>query len=227
MNEQLCSNKIRTRQQILTLLKGEGALDSAQLAAQLGVSAMAVRQHLYDLQTQGMVTYQEQAAGVGRPAKQWQLTRAADVFFPTGYAELSVTLLQAMGEAFGELGLDKLLAIRMRQQVAAYQAHVNPTAPLAEKLETLAQLRTAEGYMAAVVTTPEGTLLLVENHCPICDAAQRCMQLCQRELETFQAVLGTDVTVERVEHILGGSRRCAYRIAPNNATHMPKTLVSS
>lgn len=214
MNETFPPDKTRTRQQILNLLKVEGALDSAQLAAHLGVSAMAVRQHLYDLHAQGIVTYQEQAVGVGRPAKRWQLTRAAASFFPTGYAELTINLLQAMREAFGEAGLDKLLTIRMQQQVAAYTACVQQDDSPAQKLATLAALRTEEGYMASVMTTPEGTLLLVENHCPICDAAKRCLQLCHRELETFQAVLGEDVTVERVEHILAGARRCAYRVVP-------------
>jgi len=224
MNEALPPDKTRTRQQILNLLKLEGALDSAQLAAHLGVSAMAVRQHLYDLQAQGIVTYQAQAAGVGRPAKQWQLTGAADSFFPTGYAELTVNLLQAMREAFGEAGLDKLLAIRMQQQVAAYGARVQHADALAQKLSILAELRTEEGYMANVISTPEGALLLVENHCPICDAAKRCLQLCNRELESFQAVLGADVTVERVEHILAGSRRCAYRVVPTAQARKPPSI---
>lgn len=214
MNEQSGNDKIRTRQQILNLLKQQGMLDSAQLAAQLDVSAMAVRQHLYELQAQGMVTYVEQASGVGRPAKQWQLTSAADSFFPSGYADLTVNLLHALREAFGDEGLDKLLAIRMQQQVAAYQARLNTADPLAQKLAMLAQQRNEEGYMAAVLTTPVGELLLVENHCPICDAAKACMQLCNRELETFQTVLGDAVTVERVEHILAGARRCAYRVTP-------------
>ncbi|MCX6049715.1 MAG: transcriptional regulator [Chloroflexi bacterium] len=214
MNQQPGSDKIRTRQQILNLLKQQGAFDSTQLAAQLGVSAMAVRQHLYELQAQGMVTYQEQVGGVGRPAKQWQLTSAADSFFPTGYAELTVNLLHALREAFGDEGLDKLLAIRMQQQIGVYQARLNAADPLAQRLEMLAQQRSEEGYMATVITTPAGELLLVENHCPICDAAKHCMQLCNRELETFQTVLGDDVIIERVEHILAGSRRCAYRVIP-------------
>jgi predicted ArsR family transcriptional regulator len=205
-------NKIGTRQQILNLLKHTGAMDSAQLAAQLGVGSMAVRQHLYELQDQGLVSYYEEACSVGRPAKQWQLTRAADAFFPAGYAELTVSLLRAMSEAFGQPGLDKLLTIRMKEQIAAYGSRLRDTDTLRQKLETVAQMRTGEGYMAAVLTEPTGDLLLVENHCPICDAAKSCVQLCARELETFQTVLGEEVTVERTDHILAGARRCAYRV---------------
>ena len=55
--------------------------------------------------------------------------------------------------------------------------------------------------------------LFVENHCPVCAAATACQELCRSELMVFRAVLGTDVTVERIDHLLAGARRCAYRIA--------------
>lgn len=35
---------------------------------------------------------------------------------------------------------------------------------------------------------------------------------CTTEQDLFRTVLGEDVTVERVEHIVAGDRRCAYRI---------------
>ena len=37
-------------------------------------------------------------------------------------------------------------------------------------------------------------------------------QLCRAELETFRTVLGADCGIERIDHILAGARRCAYRI---------------
>ena len=40
----------KTRRAITKLLKTEGPIDSAQLAQRLGLTAMAVRQHLYALQ---------------------------------------------------------------------------------------------------------------------------------------------------------------------------------
>jgi len=53
---------------------------------------------------------------------------------------------------------------------------------------------------------------LVENHCPICAAAKVCTGFCSTEQDLFRAVLGEKVIVERVEHIVAGDRRCAYRI---------------
>ncbi len=66
--------------------------------------------------------------------------------------------------------------------------------------------------MGSVVEEGHGRFLLIENHCPICAAARACQGLCRSELAIFRAVLGPDVSVERIEHIPTGARRCAYRV---------------
>ena len=43
-------------------------------------------------------------------------------------------------------------------------------------------------------------------------AARACRGLCQRELALFREVLGPDVEVTRLDHLLSGARRCSYRI---------------
>ena len=207
----------RTRRTIVHLLKQEGPMDAAQLAERLRLSAMAVRLHLYALQAEHLVTHEVQPRPVGRPAKLWQLTPAADHLFPEAYAELTLSLLGSIGKAFGKAGLDRLLAIRTRNQIAAYRKRITGAESLRQRLKTLAAIRTDEGYMADVKREPGGTCLLVENHCPICAAATACTGLCAKELEVFQSVLGDDVVVTRTEHIMAGARRCAYRVCPVEA----------
>jgi predicted ArsR family transcriptional regulator len=204
----------KTRAAIVRLLKTEGAMDSAQLAARLGLTAMAVRQHLYALQQEKFVTAEERPVPVGRPVKYWHLTPEADQFFPAAYAELSVALIDALGEAFGPSGLKRVLASRCARQHARYAERITPDAPLEEKLQQLARIRTEEGYMAEVKRDGKTGFLLVENHCPICAAATVCQGFCETELDLFRAVLGPEIGVERVEHIIAGDRRCAYRITP-------------
>lgn len=203
----------RSRRALIDNLKQDGPQDAASLARSLGISAMAVRQHLYELQAEGLVTHETQARPVGRPAKLWALTPAADRFFPDGHAELSVGLIAAMKQAFGKGGLDKLLKLRARDQTAAYRARLDGQPDLAQKLKQLAQIRSAEGYMAEVEET-DGGFLLVENHCPICAAAAACTGLCKMELKVFRKSLGDAAKVERIDHILAGARRCAYRVTP-------------
>src|SRR5437868_2820976 len=95
----------KTRRAIVKLLKSEGGMHAAQLAERLGLTAMAVRQHLYALQGEKLVTAEPRAVPLGRPIKYWKLTREADRLFPDAYAELSVALIEAMGDAFGDTGL--------------------------------------------------------------------------------------------------------------------------
>src|SRR5919199_878887 len=204
----------KTRRAIVKLLKTEGPLGSAQLAERLGLTAMAVRLHLYALQSEGLVTAEDRPSPVGRPAKFWRLTREADRHFPEAYAELNVALIDAMQETFGAEGLNRVLASRCRAQQTDYAKRIRPGDPLKKRLTELARVRTEEGYMAEVRPEGGGSFLLVENHCPICAAANACQGFCSTELDLFRSVLGAGVEVERVEHIVSGDRRCAYRVTP-------------
>ncbi len=206
------SELVPNRQAILHLLKQQGPRDSETLASQLKISAMAVRQHLYALRTQRLVNYQEEQRPIGRPAKMWCLTPAAEFHFPDAHAGLSVNLLNAAEQIFGQEGVQRLVNLSAQQQIADFRARIPVRAPLAARLGTLIAIRNEEGFMAEVQGPRDGSFLLIENHCPICTAASVCPKLCDAEMEVFHAVLGEGVTIERVEHMLAGARRCVYRI---------------
>jgi predicted ArsR family transcriptional regulator len=199
-----------TRERLLHLLKTKGPQTAGRLARKLATTAVAARQHLGALEAEGLVAYDERPRGVGRPAREWRLTPEAQALFPDSHGELAVAMLDAMREAFGEEGLERLVAGRTRAQLRAYRERVSPRAPLHRKVAALAALRREEGYMAEWSKDGDA-FVLVENHCPICAAARTCQGLCAGELELFRAVLRA--RVERTEHILAGARRCVYRIS--------------
>ena len=87
-------------------------------------------------------------------------------------------------------------------------------ASLQNRLKMLISLRNEEGYMAEVHRQSDGSFFMIENHCPICAAANVCSMLCDSELDIFRAILGEGVVIERTEHMLAGARRCVYRIRP-------------
>jgi predicted ArsR family transcriptional regulator len=207
----MMEDKQKAKDRILHLLKMQGAQTATALAAQLQLSPMAIRQHLQSLKSDRWVTYSEERRPLGRPVKLWQLTAQASGF-PDSHADLMVDLLRSVETVFGETGLDQLVSDRSQRQVQNYLSRMEADT-WQQRVRAIAQLRSQEGYMAEVVELRDGALLLVENHCPICTAAQTCQKLCGAEMGVFQAVLGAGVSVERVEHILQGDRRCAYRIA--------------
>ena len=205
------------KRRLLERLKRVDAATAAELAADFGLTSTAVRQHLEDLARTGLVEAATATpSGRGRPAQLWKLTPLAASLFPDRHADLTVSLLESIRETLGEPGIDAVVKARTRTQMAAYRALLpDPEASsVADRVQALARVRSVEGYMAeASGGQGEDSYVLVEHHCPICEAAESCQSLCRGELELFRTVLGDDVTVERTQHLLSGDLRCAYRIS--------------
>ena len=206
------------RRRILDHLKLRGPSTPAELASDLRLTPAAVRQHLDGLAEEGLVSVSDERTGApGRPAGRWSLTRRAHGLFPDRHGELTAQLVDAIRTVAGDDVLDQVIAERTRAQRSDYENAVNRAgSSLAARAKALAGMRTAEGYMAEV-TGRGDDLLLIEHHCPICEAAEACVGFCRAELEVFRTVLGDDVSVERTEHLLSGGARCAYRIRPADA----------
>lgn len=198
---------------LLLRLKTHGPQRTGVLAAQMGVTRQAARQMLERLAAEGLVVPATEKAGIGRPGQVWSLTEQGHARFPDTHAQMTLELIAAARAAFGEEGLDRLIAEREKAALSAY-GPVALAADIRERLDRLALARAREGYMSEVQPHPDGGWLLVENHCPICAAARACQGFCRSELSLFRAVLGDEVSVERTDHILAGARRCAYRIQP-------------
>lgn len=201
------------RPAVLALVKREGPIAADAMAGRLKLTPTAVRQHLQALAEEGLVAEAEAPppSGRGRPARLWRVTEAADARFADAHAGLSAELIGQVRRVFGEEGLDRLLIARTVDQAAAYLAEMDGATSPKARLTALAAIREREGYMAEVREDDEG-LLLLEHHCPVCSAARACTGLCREELSLFAQVLGPDVTVERISHILAGAGRCAYRV---------------
>ncbi|WP_163558313.1 metalloregulator ArsR/SmtB family transcription factor [Halomonas sp. NO4] len=203
-----------TAERLLHLLKTEGPDSAAALGERLGTTGENARQHLIKLARQGLVTHRNRSRGVGRPQAEWRLTEAGHRHFPDTHAELATRLIASVRDTLGPEALDTLVAARERETLAHYRQALKGLETLEARVAALAALRSREGYMAEWRAESDGSLLLIEHHCPICSAARACPRFCEAELSVFRAVLGDGVSVERDEHLLAGARRCAYRIIP-------------
>jgi predicted ArsR family transcriptional regulator len=203
------------KRRIVDVLHRADGATASELARTLELTAAAVRQHLDALTDLGLVAADDPApgGGRGRPAQRWRLTPSARTLYPDRHADLTVELLELMRSELGEDALERIIASRARKQAEAYGDDLSRVKGVERRARRLAELRTVEGYDAEVVDAPDGDgLLLVEHHCPVCDAASTCQGLCRGELEAFRSALGDDVDVEREQHLLAGDARCTYRI---------------
>jgi predicted ArsR family transcriptional regulator len=202
-----------TAERILFELKTRGQAKTADVAARVAVTRQAARMHLERLADEGLVDCATVAGSVGRPRQIWSLTRLGHGRFPDTHAQMTVELIAAMRAEFGEVGIDRLISRREQAMAASYVAALAGETTLEARIRRLVRRRSAEGYMAEASRGADGSYVIAENHCPICAAAAACQGFCRSELALFQRLLAP-ARVERLEHVLAGSRRCAYLVTP-------------
>lgn len=204
---------MKTHDKILHMLKSQGALTAKTIAGELKLTTMGVRQHMQALEESGDVDFKDEKAARGRPTRYWSLTEKSNSLFDDRHDELSIQLIDSVIAIFGDDGLEKLIEHRESTIKTHYAQILADKIDLVSKLDALAKVRSDEGYMATV--EQEGDIYwLLENHCPICAAATKCQNFCRSELEIFQMLLKDLASVIREEHIVNGSRRCAYKVTP-------------
>jgi len=203
---------MKSSEQILFLLKTRGPKTAQQLAEALELTSMGARRQLETALEKGLVSFEDVADKVGRPSRRWLLTEAGHARFPDRHSDLTVQLIAQARSVFGEAGLERLIEAREHAIEAHYKMEVEDQDGLAARVDALARARDAEGYMAETEVRGDGSVLLIENHCPICAAARECQNFCRSELDIFQRVMGERCQVERAEHLLSGGRRCVYII---------------
>ncbi len=202
---------MKTTERILQIIKRDGATTAKQLSAELQMTTMGARQHLQNLEDEGILAFHDVKVKVGRPTRHWSLTRQGHARFADRHSELSIQVIDAVEVLFGKEGLEKVAAEREQRTLHHYQQAITHCDNVADILSTIVALRKEEGYMAELEQRDDH-FVLVENHCPICSAATHCPVLCQSELNIFRTLLAQHCNVERTEHIVQGERRCSYLI---------------
>lgn len=205
---------LQDNEKALRILKIKGPQPISVVASELGLTIEGARFHLLKLERDGLIKSETEVKGRGRPKQIWALTALGNSRFPDTHAVLAANIITMIRETLGEEALDKVIENHEQKMHARYTHEVNGITGLEDRLAKLVEIRSNEGYMAGFEKINEG-YLLVENHCPICEAAKSCNGFCNAELNIFKSVLGDEVQIERIEHIVKGGRRCAYIINPN------------
>lgn len=201
---------------MLQAVKRLAPVGTSALARHLQMTVEAARQQVNRLLEQGLIAGEMQPAkGAGRPGQAWRLTEAGQRHFPDAHAQLTVQLIDAVRAVFGEEGLERLIAAREAESRSRYAAACTGK-KLSTRFEQLARVRSEEGYMARVEKNG-GELIFLEDHCPICAAADSCRGFCRSEEALFQEIAGDQARVVRGEYLLEGGNRCAYRVIPITA----------
>ena len=107
--------------------------------------------------------------------------------------------------------VDDLFAKRREHRIEAAQQRLAGQRGLGAKVAELTRILDEDGYLATSERVGPGVYRVVEHNCAIWAVAQRYGQACTSELDFIRAVL-PEATVERVQHMVAGARRCAYEV---------------
>jgi predicted ArsR family transcriptional regulator len=206
-----------SQHQIIRLLRRNGAMTVEDLSQALGISGVAVRQHLDALDAEGFLASRTEERGTrtgrGRPRRLFHLTEAADDLFPKNYGGLAEMVLEHMERSDGCEAVEDFFRARRRRFEADLWPRVEEL-DLEGRIAALSDVQDQAGYMSEWEKCADGSYVLREHNCAICKVAFRFPQACANELRLIQNVTGAEVT--RESHIAAGDAVCAYRIRPHS-----------
>lgn len=206
-----------TKEDILGHLLKRGQATALELAEWLEVSPQAVRRHLKDLESEGLIQFKAVQSGMGRPQHVYELSQVGRDRLPNRHDDFALGLLDTLAQTVGPDGMQSILRQQWQRKAIDYRRELGE-GTLAERVAGLVRLRQAEGYMAEFYPIPEGAepssatqFILTEYNCAISHVAESFPSVCGHELEMFAVAL-QDCKVERTHWIVNGEHRCGYLI---------------
>jgi len=198
------------RGDVLVAVKKSQPVTAKELASEFGLTPNALRRHLKELESEGLVRCARQVRGVGGPRLAYSLTEAAEALFPRSYDTTLTTLLDTVREQRGADGVVELFRAQW-ERVAAGAKEQLAALPLNERTQLLSELLSSYGYMAESDALPNGSEALIREHnCVLRAVAEKFPEVCVAEERFLAEFLGA--VVERRKHIASGASCCEYCI---------------
>jgi DeoR family suf operon transcriptional repressor len=204
-------SKHDTKQDILQHLLKRGEVTAQDLADRLDISPQAIRKHLKDLETEGLIYHTTEQVGMGRPQFVYALTVAGRDRFPDSYNQFAINFLDTLIDTLGKEQVSEVLQKQWQRKAQNYRSQLGGGS-LKQRIEKLAEIRRSEGYVTEwfPVEGKKQSFIFTEYNCAIAHVAESFPNVCGHELEMFATVL--DCPVERTHWMVNGEHRCGYLI---------------
>ncbi len=193
---------------ILVALKRNGSLSTRELSGQVGLSSNAIRHHLKELESEGVIGYRREQRGVGAPTFVWHLSQPGEALFPQRYKEMLTEVLDLVAEQTGRQAVVSALEARFSELSLKLRSELIG-APPEQRLDGLIRALVEGGYMAEWRLSAGG-LRLTEHNCAVRALAERFPEICAAEARFLEEVL--EATVKREAYMLDGCNACEYSV---------------
>ncbi len=192
----------------MVLLKRSGGMSVNELAAELKMSYMGVKQHCDALKKNGYLDTWRRPKGTGRPEKIYRPATKLDAVLPNWGNELSLGLFSLMAQSYGEAMPDRLLYSFLQQKGEIWSGKIKGKT-LLERLQELIKLRNADGWICEMKDDDQG-LRMIDHHSPLAEVANHYPNLWELETRVLSAFFGCPL-----QHRVNGGKR-EYCLNPNH-----------
>ena len=191
-----------TKTEILALLKRNGGHSVNELASELRLAAVTVRQHLTHLERDGLVATAKRSAASGRPMLAFRLTTKGHAAgFPRRSDRLAELLLREIGlldgqelEGLASHEKTRLVLQRLAHRLADEYAPLLQGWPLGERVAFVTEVMHADGGFAEWVAT-EGGYEIRDFNCLFHRLLDGEQGICDWHRTFLSRMLGAEVRV--------------------------------
>src|SRR5690349_23422780 len=192
--------------EVLELLRRNGRCSAEAVARDLGLTTNAVRQHLTNLEREGLVHSHPERSGRGRPSLLFALTERADSVFPKRYGQLATMVLQEVQEMGGPDALDEVFARVATRHANAIEMDLDGL-DFDEKLRRVVAWIGRAGTLVEQAESPEGVKITIHN-CPFRNTALKFPQVCTITPQLISRL--TDAAISQADSIHRRDPYCSF-----------------
>lgn len=215
---------------MLNAVTERGPLTAAALAADLGLTATAVRRHLDNLQDAGLIEERDTAAGHrgrGRPARAYVISEAGHQALESDYDHLAIEALEFLQQHAGPGAVRQFAEQRVHELEERYAADLAAVGEdTSARVDALVAALTRDGFAASArpvgdpgSKSPLTGIQLCQGHCPVQHTAREFPQFCDAETDAFSRLLG--VHVQRLATLAHGDHVCTTFVPTSTSTITP------
>jgi predicted ArsR family transcriptional regulator len=194
----------------MDFISSNGWVTANEIAERFQLTPAAVRRHLTQLVSDGLLQARTQPAskrhGAGRPSKQYAASSKARQ--SKGQDSLAVAALNALRQAAGAPAVVRFFEERFTLIEQRF-LELSQADPAADRAEVLSRVLSEGGFIATAWPVPGGEQLC-QHHCPYTAVAEQFPELCGVETKVFAKLLGSHI--QRLATIAHGDGVCTTNI---------------
>jgi DeoR family suf operon transcriptional repressor len=192
--------------QLLDLLRQRGAMNIAELADAMSVTATAIRQRLSRLMAQGLIDREAARAARGRPSHRYSLTEKARRQAGNNYGDLAIMLWDEI-RSVKDPDIRRGLFQRLASAMARFYANRIQGGTSAARMESLKELFADRRVPMEVASDGQLPVLTVLD-CPYPELAEKDRGICAVEKMMFAELLAAPLRLSQCR--LEGHSCCQF-----------------